>query len=93
VLSHYRHLEDIPHDPTQWQVDTISSGRAASLAQNLSSHWEDALLFRKLAMLREDVPLQEKHGDLKWQGADPRLKEFCLSLGDEKFTARVPKWH
>jgi hypothetical protein len=43
-------------------------------------------------MLREDVPLQEKIADLKWQGADPRLKEFCLSLGDEKFTARIPKW-
>ncbi len=92
VLSHYRHLEKIPHDPGQWQVGTISSGRAASLAQSLSSHWEEALLFRKLAMLREDVPLQEKPADLKWQGADPGLKDFCLSLGDEKFTARVPKW-
>lgn len=92
VLSHYQHLENIPHDATQWQVGTISSGRAASLAQSLSSHWEDALLFRKLALLREDVPLEEKLSDLKWQGADPRLKEVCLSLGDEKFTARVPKW-
>jgi 5'-3' exonuclease len=92
VLSQYRHLEDIPHDYDQWQVGTISSGRAASLAQSLSSHWEEALLFRKLAMLREDVPLQEKPADLKWQGADPRLKEFCLSLGEEKFATRVPKW-
>src|SRR5512144_2857443 len=24
VLSHYRHLEDIPHEPTQWEVSTIS---------------------------------------------------------------------
>jgi 5'-3' exonuclease len=92
VLSQYRHLEKIPHDSGRWQVGTISSGRAASLAQSLSSHWEEALLFRKLAMLREDVPLQEKPADLKWQGADPGLKDFCLSLGDEKFTARVPKW-
>lgn len=92
VLAVYHHLEKIPHDPHQWQVGTISAGRSASLAQSLSSHWEDALLFRKLAMLREDVPLHEKLSDLKWQGADPRLNEFCLSLGDEKFTARVPRW-
>jgi 5'-3' exonuclease len=92
VLSHYRHLEAIPRDPTQWQVSAISSGRAASLAQSLSSHWEEALLFRKLAMLREDVPLQEKLGDLKWQGAYPRLKDFCHDLGDEKIPLRIPKW-
>jgi 5'-3' exonuclease len=92
ILSFYHHLEEIPHDPSQWQVRSISAGRAAGLAQSLSSHWEEALLFRKLAMLREDVPLQEKLGDLKWQGARPGLKEFCLSLGDEKFPLRIPKW-
>jgi 5'-3' exonuclease len=92
VLSQYRHLEKIPRDPNQWKVDAISAGRAASLSQSLSTHWEQALLFRRLALLREDVPLEEKLSDLKWQGADPRLKELCLSLGDEKFTARVPKW-
>jgi 5'-3' exonuclease len=92
VLALYRHLEDIPQDPKQWQAGTISPGRAASLAQSLASHWEDALLFRKLALLREDVPLQEKLTDLQWRGADSRLKDFCLALGDEKFTARVPKW-
>jgi 5'-3' exonuclease len=92
VLSQYRHLEEIPHDPTQWQVSSISAGRAASLVQSLSAHWQEALLFRKLALLRQDVPLQEKISDLQWRGANPGLKEFCLSLGDEKFTARVPKW-
>jgi 5'-3' exonuclease len=92
VLSLYHHLEDIPQDPTQWNIPSISAGRAASLAQSLASHWEEALLFRKLGMLREDVPLKEKLADLKWQGAYPRLKELCLSLGDEKFPARIPKW-
>jgi 5'-3' exonuclease len=92
VLAQYRHLEDIPRDPNQWQVSVISAGRAASLSKSLSSHWEEALLFRKLAMLREDVPLEEKLSDLKWQGAESSLVKFCLSLGDEKFTARVPKW-
>ena len=92
VLAQYRRLEDIPRDPKQWQVSAVSAGRAASLSQSLSAYWEDALLFRKLALLREDVPMQEKLADLQWRGADPGLKEVCLSLGDEKFAARVPKW-
>jgi len=92
ILSHYRHLEDIPHDPTRWQVSSISAGRAASLAQSLMSHWEEALLFRRLATLRYDAPIQEKLADLKWQGADPGLKQFCLSLGEEKLPTRITKW-
>ena len=92
VLAQYQHLEKIPRDPNQWQVTPISAGRAAGLSQSLSAHWEEALLFRRLALLREDVPLEEKLSDLQWQGADPRLKEICLSLGDEKFAAHVPNW-
>ena len=92
VLSRYPHLEDIPKDPSQWKVPSISAGRAIGLSQSLASNWKDALLFRVLAALREDVPLKEKLADLKWQGANPGLNEFCLSLGDEKFPARIRKW-
>jgi hypothetical protein len=73
-------------------VSSISAGRAASLAQSLTSHWEEALLFRRLATLRYDAPIQERLADLKWQGADPGLKQFCLSLGEEKLPARITKW-
>src|SRR6185503_286142 len=83
VLSHYGHLEKIPADPTKWQLSSISPGRASSLAQSLSDHRDEALLFRKLATLRDDVPLKEKLNDLKWQGAYPRLKKICSELGDE----------
>lgn len=92
VLSQYKHLENIPDDPQRWQVKPISPGRAASLAQSLVSRWEEALLFRKLATLRADVPLQEKLSDLKWAGADKRLNEFCQELGEEKILQRIPRW-
>ena len=92
VLSVYQRLEDIPQDPTHWQTASISAGRAASLTQSLIAHWEEALLFRKLAALRDDVPLQEKPGDLKWVGADERLEEFCHSLGEEKLPLRISHW-
>lgn len=92
VLAHYQSLEKIPDDPSRWQVSSIGPGRAASLAQSLSSRREEALLYRKLAMLREDVPIQEKAGDLKWVGADERLKEICQRLGEQKLLQRIPRW-
>ena len=92
VLFHYKHLENIPHDPAQWQVSSISVGRAVSLAQSLVTHYEEALLFRRLAALREDVPIHEKLADLKWKGADPKLNKICRDLGEEKILMRVPRW-
>ncbi len=92
VLSHYHHLEDIPQDPSRWKIASISAGRAASLTASLALHWSEAVLFRQLAVLRADVPIQERLSDLKWRGADPALRKLCLSLGDEKFAARVTRW-
>lgn len=92
VLAAYKHLENIPDQAADWQVSSISAGRAASLVQSLGSHREEALLYRQLATLRDDVPIQEKLADLKWQGAHKRLKELCLQFGDEKIAQRVPRW-
>jgi 5'-3' exonuclease len=88
VLARFEHLESIPDDPQEWGL----AGRAARLAESLSQRWEDALLFRKLATLRKDVPLQEKLADLKWQGAWGRLKKICSDLGDEKIPNRISQW-
>ena len=92
VLAHYKHMEMIPDDPGKWKVDSISPGRATSLAESLSQRREEALLYKKLAIVREDVPLEEKLNDLKWQGAHPRLKELCHKLGDERIPDRIPRW-
>jgi 5'-3' exonuclease len=92
VLAHYKKLEAIPKDAAKWKVPSISAGRASSLAESLSKNWEAALLFRKLATVRTDVPLKENLNDLKWRGARNELKEFCSNLGDEKIAPRVTKW-
>ncbi len=92
VLSRYEHLESIPKDPAKWQVSSISPGRAASLAESLGQRREDALLYRQLATLRKDVPLDEKLRDLKWLGAWERLKKVCQKLGDERIPERIPHW-
>jgi len=92
VLLYYTYLEKIPGDPSIWQVPSISAGRAASLAENLSQHREEASLYKTLATVREDVPLTEKLNDLKWQGAYARLRELCHELGEERIPERIPRW-
>jgi 5'-3' exonuclease len=92
VLAHYKRMESIPDDPGKWKVSSISPGRAASLAESLSQRREEAQLYKKLATVREDVPLTEKLNDLKWQGAYPRLRELCHELGDERIPERIPRW-
>jgi len=92
VLSHYEHMESIPDDPVKWKLGSISPGRASSLAESLSQRREEALLYKKLATVREDVPLKEKLSDLKWQGAYPRLKKLCHEMGDERIPERIPRW-
>jgi len=89
VLSRFGHIESIPETLDTWG---ISAGRAARLWENLSSHKDEAFLFRELATLREDVSLEESLADLEWQGANQRLKKFCAELGEEKIPERIPHW-
>jgi 5'-3' exonuclease len=89
VLAQYERLEAIPADPHTWG---LPASRAARLAESLTQHRTEALLFRTLATLREDVPLKEPLADLEWRGAYERLNEVCHWLGDEKFPGRVPRW-
>jgi 5'-3' exonuclease len=92
VLRRYKHIEDIPADAAKWKIAGLSAGRAAGLAQSLSANHEEALLFKKLATLREDVPIKERLEDLEWRGAREDLKRLCRELGDERIPARVPSW-
>jgi 5'-3' exonuclease len=92
VLSKFKHIESIPDDAGKWKLKSIAPGRASSLTESLSQRREEALLYRQLATLRTDVPLNEKLSDLKWQGAYERLKNVCQKLGDERIPERVSRW-
>jgi 5'-3' exonuclease len=92
VLARYKHLEFIPDDAGKWRVAAISAGRAVRLAENLSARREEALLYKKLATLREDVPLKEKLSDLEWRGARQKLKKLCQGLGEKNLPERISRW-
>jgi 5'-3' exonuclease len=68
VLAKFGHLESIPQDSREWQVN---ASHADTLAATLVRQWEDALLFRTLATLRTDVALSDDVDGLRWQGPTP----------------------
>lgn len=90
VLSHYRTLEGIPADVSDWGVAPRGAGR---LAETLQTHWDDALLYRTLATLRTDVPLEETTEDLRWRGAyKDAYVTLCEELGFTQLIDRPWMW-
>ena len=86
MLARYDHLESIPDDPGQLRLPL---GRATRLVESLAAHREEAFLYRRLATLRDDVPLAEGLADLEWRGAGAELEEVCRELGDAELPKRV----
>jgi 5'-3' exonuclease len=82
VLARYGSIESIPANPAAWVVKP-----------NLRHEKEEALLYRKLATLREDVPLEESLEDLEWRGASRReIEVLSRELADDALVERVPRF-
>jgi 5'-3' exonuclease len=90
VLGHYRFLERIPDDESAWSVRVRG---ASGLADNLRTRRREAALYKRLATLRTDVPLDEDVDDLEWKGAwRADVDELCRALGDGSMAERIPRW-
>jgi 5'-3' exonuclease len=89
LLAEYGALEAIPADAAQWKPRVRGAER---LAATLALRREEALLYKRLATLREDVPLRESLADLEWRGARPELRDFCARIGFEGLLPRVHRW-
>jgi 5'-3' exonuclease len=91
LLACYGKIEAIPEYPYQWKVKPRGADK---LAATLKAERENALLYRKLATLVEDVPLKEKLADLEWRGV-PRKKfeQWCEKIGaSENLRSRPHRW-
>ncbi len=87
VLARWAHIEDIPEDHALWGVEVRG---AATLAENLRAQRENALLYRTLATLRLDVPIDESLNDLRWSGPDrSALKDLCEEIGERTLLDRI----
>ena len=82
--------EEIPEDPEQWEVKVRGAKR---LATNLAAEAAEARLYKKLAILRTDVPLEESLADLEWKGV-PRetFEAFCEEMGYGRIANRPHRW-
>ncbi|MCA8952240.1 MAG: flap endonuclease [Planctomycetes bacterium] len=75
MLSAVHHLEAIPRETATWPAGIRG---AARLADSLFERFDDALLYRRLATLRTDVPLPESLAELEWRGVDEgALRTLC----------------
>jgi 5'-3' exonuclease len=87
VLAEYVHLEHIPTSASAWGVKVRG---ADALSQSLEAMREQALLYRKLATLRRDVPLAEELADLCWRGApELELSALCEELNEPNVLERL----
>ena len=74
VLARWRHVEDIPPDPGDWDVAVRG---AAKLASTLHECRDDALLFKELATLRIDRSLLGSVDELHWRGPTDEFAAVC----------------
>ena len=86
VLSRYPHLEDIPKD---WRAWDASIKKARGLAETLFSSWDDAVLFRRLATLRMDVPVFETVDELRWKGPRAEFESWGRRIKAEGLVRRA----
>lgn len=68
VLAKFRHIEAIPDDWCQWQVNA----KGEALSRTLNASRDLALLFRTLATLRTDIDLFDDVEQLRWKGTPRR---------------------
>lgn len=77
VLARYGHFEDIPKDWREWRVNASNAG---ALAYTLFEEFDQALLFRKLATLRTDIPLFKSVDELQWKGPTKAFPALAARL-------------
>lgn len=90
VLSRYGRLEDIPA-AGDW--DGVAVRGAAGLREIFAQGYDKALLYRELATLRRDAPVNAAPDALRWEGV--RRAEYeglCAELGLGRLAGLPHRW-
>jgi 5'-3' exonuclease len=86
VLARYRHIEEIPRRAIDWEVEVRGAER---LASTLVEGYQEGLLFRKLATLVVEGPIDADVDRLKWCGPNSEFVTVSEVLEDEGLAARA----
>ncbi len=86
VLSKYGHIEQIPADVADWEVDVRG---AAKLATTLRDSRAAAPLFRRIATVDVDAPVSDTVDEMAWTGPADGFDERCEEIGAERVAARA----
>jgi 5'-3' exonuclease len=90
VLRRFGSIENIPRRAADWG---FALRGADALALSLAKFHEEALLYKKLATLRRDVPLPETPGELEWRGAKrAELAALAAELGEDGALERISRF-
>ena len=88
VLARYGHVDDIPTAAGQWDI-TVRSG--AKLAQTLADNLDLALLFRRIATIELDAPVDEDVASLEWTGPANNFAELAKSIDADRQLERMER--
>lgn len=90
VLARYQHIDSIPPEATEWEIQPQG---AKGMAANLAELRDNAALYKRLATLRTDVPLTESLADLEWRGAKRQeYTDLCDALGFGQLRDAPHRW-
>lgn len=90
LIGAYEHIESIPTHATDWKVQPRG---ALQLATTLAARRKEALLYRKLATLVDDVPLAESLEDLELRGVPrARFEKWCDALDVARLKTVPKRW-
>ncbi|MEO8510445.1 MAG: 5'-3' exonuclease H3TH domain-containing protein [Chloroflexota bacterium] len=90
VLHRFKTIDAIPESPLDWDLPVRNASR---LALTLTTHRDEAILYRTLATLRTESNANQTLDELEWQGV--RREAFiglCDELGLDTVRERVHRW-
>jgi 5'-3' exonuclease len=90
LLSVFEHIESIPDDAARWPKAVRG---AARLAATLAERREDAILYRTLATIRQDAPIDAHVDGIAYPGVKrAALEAVAEALAAPKLLERVTRW-
>ena len=88
LLRRFGRIEDVPADSSVWRASVTNAGK---LSRTLFDQRDLALLFKRLATLRDDAPLFDDVEALRWRGPSPHFARVAETIGAPDLVVRAER--